>query len=127
MRMQKRSATPVSGAPLDGAHDERADGVASAAEVQVASGNNVEDKQKDAIDAVREEVVEGDEPSALELEDAEATLEGQCKVTEGVCEITHDEPVTGHVSKFASGTSGTDATRGASSPSINTIDAMGST
>ena len=50
--------------PLDGGHAEHAAGVASAAEVEVASGNKVEDAEKDAIDAAREEVMEGDEAGA---------------------------------------------------------------
>ena len=38
---------------------------------------HVEDEEKDAIDAAHE-VVEGDEVDALELENAEAMLEGLC-------------------------------------------------
>ena len=62
----------MSGAPLDGGHAERASGVASAAGVEVACGNVVEDEEKDATDAAHEEVREGDEAGVLELEDAEA-------------------------------------------------------
>ena len=35
-------------------------------------GTNDEDEEKDALDAANEEVMEGDEKSALELEDARA-------------------------------------------------------
>ena len=49
-------------------------------------------------------------------------LGGLCNDTKGVYEIAHDELVTGHVAQFTSGTSGTEATRGASTA---TIDAMG--
>ena len=112
---------------LDSGHAERAIGVASAAG-GVACGNSVEDDEKDATDAAYEEVMESDEAGALELEDANAMLEGLCIEAEGVFDIAHYEIVTGHVAEFASGTSGTDtvATRGASSAPTATIDPMGS-
>ena len=40
--------------------------------------------------------------------------------------FAHDELVLGRVAEFASGTSGTEVTRGASSGSTAAIDAMGS-
>ena len=51
----------MSGAPLDGGHAERANGVASAAGVEFACGNIAEDEEKDTIDAAHEDVTEGDE------------------------------------------------------------------
>ena len=85
--------------------------------------NNVKDREKDAIDAARE-VMEGNEAGALELEAAEAMLEGLCTQAKGVSDFAHDELVTGHVGEFASGTSGTEATRGASSTSTATIPSV---
>ena len=63
--------------------------------MEVASGNNVDGEEKDAIDAAHEEIMEGDEAGALELENAEATLERPCKETLGVNELVQDELVTG--------------------------------
>ena len=60
----------MSGAPLDGGHAARVDGVASAVGVEVACRNRVEDAEKNAIN----EVMEGEEARALELEDAEAKV-----------------------------------------------------
>ena len=72
----------------------------------------LEGEEKDAIDAAHEEIVEGDEAGALELEDAEAMLEGLCnrpKVLSPPC----------------GGTPGTEATRGPSSASTANVDKMG--
>ena len=122
----KRSAAPVSGAPLDGGHAERAAGVARASGVEVACGDTAEDEENDAIDAAHEEVMDCDEGRRAGAGRCRGHVEGLCKQVEGFMRSRTMSLSRAMWRSLRRALRARRRTRGASSASTATIDVTGS-